>query len=145
MGSVIVVDAAGAPLGILTRHDILGRVTLPQRPLSTPIAEVMTSPLHSLTVDHTLQDAALAMARHGIRHVPVTELGRLVNIVSERELFALQRQSLNQLSAQIRVAADLPMLQHLAQEALFTHLTAMQPKLDRELKLGKVRAARLSR
>lgn len=34
-----------------------------------------------------------------------------------------------------------PMLQHLAQEALFTHLTAMQPKLDRELKLGKVRAA----
>ena len=114
VGSVIVLDAAGAPLGILTRHDILARVTLPQRPLSTPIAEVMTSPLHGLTVDHTLQDAALAMARHGIRHVPVTDQGHLVNIVSERDLFALQRQSLNQLSAQIRIASDLPTLQHLA-------------------------------
>ena len=34
-----------------------------------------------------------------------------------------------------------PTLQHMAQEALFTHLTTMQPKLDRELKVGKVRAA----
>jgi hypothetical protein len=31
VGSMIVLDAAGAPHGILTRHDILGRVTLPQR------------------------------------------------------------------------------------------------------------------
>jgi CBS domain-containing protein len=114
VGSVIVVDAAGAPHGILTRHDILGRVTLPQRPLSVAIGEVMSSPLHGLTVDHTLQDAALAMSRHGIRHLPVTDQGRLVNVVSERDLFALQRQSLNQLSKQLRVAPDLPTLQHLA-------------------------------
>ncbi len=114
VGSVIVLDAAQGPLGIVTRHDILGRVTLPQRPLSTPIAEVMSRPLQSLSVDHTLQDAALAMSRHGIRHVPVTDQGRVVNIVSERDLFALQRQSLNQLSKQIRIAEDLPSLQHLA-------------------------------
>ena len=37
-----------------------------------------------------------------------------VNVVSERDLFALQRQSLNQLSKQLRVAPDLPTLQHLA-------------------------------
>ena len=34
VGSVLVVDAQGAPLGILTRHDILGRVTLPALPLA---------------------------------------------------------------------------------------------------------------
>ncbi|HRD95129.1 MAG TPA: DUF294 nucleotidyltransferase-like domain-containing protein [Rubrivivax sp.] len=114
VGSIIVLDAAHAPHGILTRHDILGRVTLPQRPLSTAIAEVMSSPLQGLTVDHTLQDAALAMSRHGIRHLAVTDQGRLVNVVSERDLFALQRQSLNQLSKQIRVAPDLASLKHLA-------------------------------
>ena len=37
VGSVVVVDAQRAPLGILTRHDILGRVTLPALPLATPI------------------------------------------------------------------------------------------------------------
>ena len=114
VGSVLVVDDAGAPLGILTRHDILGRVTLPQRPLATPIRAVMSAPIHALEVEHTLQDAALMMSRHGIRHVPVTEGGRLVNIVSERDLFAVQRLSLKQVSTQIRAAADLATLQGVA-------------------------------
>jgi CBS domain-containing protein len=56
------------------------------------------------------------MARHGIRHLPVTEAGRVVNIVSERDLFALQRLSLRQLSAQIRAAPDVDTLRHLAGE-----------------------------
>jgi CBS domain-containing protein len=111
VGSVMVVDAAGAPQGILTRHDILGRVTLPQRALSTAIGEVMSAPIHVLDSARTLQDAALLMSRHGIRHVPVTEDGRLVNIVSERDLFALQRLSLKQVSTQIRAARDLTGLQ----------------------------------
>lgn len=114
VGSVLVVDPAGAPQGILTRHDILGRVTLPQIPLTTAIASVMSTPLHSLDTAHTLQDAALLMSRHGLRHVPVTEQGRLVNIVSERDLFALQRLSLKQVSTQIRAADDLAALQGLA-------------------------------
>ena len=111
VGSVLVVDAADAPLGILTRHDILGRVTLPQRPLTTPIREVMSAPIHALETERTLQEAALLMSRHGIRHVPVTEGGRLVNIVSERDLFAVQRLSLKQVSTQIRAAGDLTTLQ----------------------------------
>lgn len=114
VGSVLVVDEAGAPQGILTRHDILGRVTLPQLPLVTPIGQVMSRPVHSLTEDHTLQDAALQMSRHGIRHVPVTAGGRLVNIVSERDLFALQRLSIKQLGVALRCAGDLPTLQALA-------------------------------
>jgi CBS domain-containing protein len=44
----------------------------------------------------------------------VTDQGRVVNIVSERDLFALQRLSLKQLSTQIRSAPDLASLEHLA-------------------------------
>ncbi|MCM5682275.1 DUF294 nucleotidyltransferase-like domain-containing protein [Schlegelella sp. S2-27] len=114
VGSIVVADAAGAPQGILTRHDLLDRVTLPQLPLTTPIADVMSTPLHCLSDEHTAQDAALLMARHGMRHVPVTRGSRLVGMVSERDLFALQRLSLNQLSTDLRRAADLPALQSLA-------------------------------
>jgi CBS domain-containing protein len=114
VGSVLVLDHAGAPQGILTRHDILGRVTLPQRPLATPIGEVMSQPVWSLDEALTLQDAALLMSRHGIRHVPVTASGRLVNIVSERDLFALQRLSIKQLGVALRSAADLATLRGLA-------------------------------
>lgn len=111
IGSILVVDANDAALGILTRHDILGRVTLPQLPLATPIAEVMTQPVRTLTTAHTAQDAALLMSRHAVRHVPVTEEGRVVGIVSERDLFALQRMSLKQVSTSLRAAADLLSLQ----------------------------------
>lgn len=114
VGSVLVVNAAELPVGILTRHDILGRVTLPGLSLDTPIERVMSSPVHVLTAAHTLQDAALVMSRHGVRHVPVTQDGRLVNIVSERDLFALQRLSLKQVGSGIRAAADLGTLKVLA-------------------------------
>ncbi len=114
VGSVIVVDDANAPCGILTRHDILGRVTLPQRLLATPIADVMSAPLHTLDVGNSLLDAALLMSRHGVRHVPVTQHGRLINIVSERDLFALQRLSLKQVSTQLRAAPDVATLKLLA-------------------------------
>ncbi len=110
IGSVLVTGADGGALGILTRHDVLGRVTLPQRPLSTPISEVMTSPIFTLTTQQTAQDAALLMSRRGVRHVPIVEGGRIVSIVSERDLFALQRLSLKQVSTSIRAARDLETL-----------------------------------
>ncbi|HJV95117.1 MAG TPA: CBS domain-containing protein, partial [Albitalea sp.] len=45
IGSVVVVDADGAAQGILTRHDVIGRVALAQLPLATPVAQVMTAPV----------------------------------------------------------------------------------------------------
>jgi CBS domain-containing protein len=116
IGSLLVFDAAGAAAGIFTRHDVLERVTLAQRPLATPIAQVMSAPVRTLVTTDTAQDAALLMSRHGIRHVPVTEGGRVVGIVSERDLFALQRLSIRQLSSALRSAPDAATLQDLAGE-----------------------------
>jgi CBS domain-containing protein len=119
IGSVLVLDDdSGAALGLLTRHDILGRVTLPGLSLDTPIAQVMSRPVHTLTTRDTAQDAALAMSRYAIRHVPVTEAddaaGRVVGILSERDLFALQRLSLKQVSTAIRTAPDVDTLRVVA-------------------------------
>ena len=116
IGSMLVVDEAQAPLGILTRYDILGRVTLAQLPLDTPMREVMVQPVLVLTHEHTAHDAALLMSRHGIRHVPVTREGRVMGVVSERDLFALQRLSLKQVSGSIRHASDLSALQAVAHD-----------------------------
>jgi len=118
IGSVLVVaEDSGAALGILTRHDILGRVTLAEKPLSTPIGEVMSRPVVTVGIDQTAQDAALAMSRYGIRHVPVTDAdGRVVGILSERDLFALQRLSLKQVSTAIRAAPDVATLRAVSQD-----------------------------
>lgn len=131
VGSVLVLDEAGAALGIFTRHDLLERVALAQPPMTTPIAELMTQPVHTLDAAHSLQDAALLMSRHGLRHVPVTEFGRVVAMVSERDLFALQRLTLLRIGSRLRDATDLqelvaaaPDIRHLAHALLAQGLSA---------------------
>lgn len=116
IGSMLVTGERGEPLGILSRHDILERVILQAVPLDTPIQAVMTQPVHSLTHEHTAQDAALLMSRHGIRHVPITRDGVVTGIVSERDLFAMQRLSLKLVSSAIRAAPDLAALKLAAQD-----------------------------
>jgi len=116
LGSMLVVDAAQHPVGILTRYDVLGRVALAQLPLHTPIAEVMVRPVRTLTSEHSAQDAALLMSRHGIRHVPITRDGVAIGMVSERDLFAMQRQSLKSVSTALRSATDVEALQASAQD-----------------------------
>ncbi|HLL10017.1 MAG TPA: DUF294 nucleotidyltransferase-like domain-containing protein [Rubrivivax sp.] len=105
-GSVIVVDADGQGVGILTRHDLLGRVVLPQCPLDTPLQRLMSSPLQSLDRGRSAHDAALLMSAQGLRHVAITEAGRVVGIVSERDLFSLQRLSLRQVGQAVQGAGD---------------------------------------
>lgn len=116
IGSMLVTDAGGAVQGILTRHDVIARVTLAQVPLETPIGAVMVQPVHTLSVAHTGQDAALLMSQHGIRHLPVTRDGVVVGLLSERDLFALQRLSLKQVSSAIRGAPDVDTLALVAQD-----------------------------
>ncbi|HWD21919.1 MAG TPA: DUF294 nucleotidyltransferase-like domain-containing protein [Burkholderiales bacterium] len=104
VGSMVVLDAGQVPIGIFTTPDVLERVALPQLPTSTPIAQVMTRDPVCLEEEATLADAALAMARHAIRHVVVTRDGRLTGVVSERDLFALQRLGLRRTSERVRGA-----------------------------------------
>ncbi|MGL6110884.1 MAG: DUF294 nucleotidyltransferase-like domain-containing protein, partial [Rubrivivax sp.] len=111
VGSVLVTDDAAAPLGILTRHDMINRIILPQVSLAAPISSVMSAPVHTLDTGATVLDAAMLMSRHGVRHVPVTSDGRVVGVVSERDLFSMQRLSIKHASAAIRVAASLAELQ----------------------------------
>jgi CBS domain-containing protein len=115
IGAMLVTDPAGQALGILTRFDILGRITLAQVPLDAPIAQVMTQPVLSLTTAHTAEDAALLMSRHGMRHVPITRHGVAVGLISERDLFAMQKQSVKSVSSTLRAATDTDRLRQAAE------------------------------
>lgn len=111
IGSMIVVDDDRRPIGIFTQSDILKRVVLPGLPLERVIDEVMSPDPHTLPLAATAYDAALALALHGIRHVlAVDEGGHLKGVVSERDLFALQRVGLRQIRQTIDGAATIDML-----------------------------------
>jgi len=116
IGSIIVVTPDNEPLGIFTRHDILDRVALARTDLEQPVATVMTAAPHVISAEASAHDAALIMARHGIRHLPVVDGGRLIGVVTERDLFALQRTSLREIRRTIARSDGVPALADAARD-----------------------------
>lgn len=76
-----------APLGIVTESNII-RDALPYslNPADVPVKTIMNQPLISIDVNRTVHDANDLMAERGVRHLIVTEHGRVVGILSARDL-----------------------------------------------------------
>ncbi len=111
VGSMVAVDEHTRPLGILTLPDVLERIALPQIDLDQPVIGVMSTQLQALPPQALAHEAALMMAKHGFRHVLVVENEKLVGLVSEKDLFALQRVGLRQIGTTIRHADSTEVLQ----------------------------------
>lgn len=106
VGSVAVTDASQRPLGILTLKDVLSRVTLPGLPLSTPVDRVMSAEPVALPASAPAREALLLMARRGFHHLLLVEDGRLAGVISEKDLFAIKRMSVQGVTNAIANAAD---------------------------------------
>ncbi len=83
VGCMAVAGDDEKPVGVLTQSDILKRIVLTGFDLARPIADVMTTPPHTLGGGATAYDAALEMATHGVRHILVVDAeDRLKGVIS---------------------------------------------------------------
>ncbi|MGC5699612.1 CBS domain-containing protein [Pseudomonas sp. NFXW11] len=110
VGSIVVVDEHKAPLGIFTLRDLRQVVADSSQDLNQPIDQHMTQAPFFLSPDHSAFDAAIAMTERHIAHVCLVKDQRLCGVVSERDLFSLQRVDLVHLARTIRNA---PRVEHL--------------------------------
>ena len=86
VGCVVVMDN-GVATGILTERDFVRRIAAHEKPLSTPVKEVMSSPLIVINPDETVWQLAELMKQRRIHKVPVVnEDGRLIGIVTSTDL-----------------------------------------------------------
>ncbi|MNO23304.1 D-arabinose 5-phosphate isomerase [compost metagenome] len=104
VGSIVIVDAQKAPLGIFTLRDLRQVVADASAELSEAIDRHMTQAPFSLSPDASAFDAAIAMTERHIAHVCLVKEQRLCGVVSERDLFSLQRVDLVHLARTIRHA-----------------------------------------
>ena len=84
-GSLVVIDE-GRIVGIVTERDILRTVAGGKDLSGVVVGDVMSEELVTTTPDTPVRTAARTMARHWIRHLPVVEDGRLVGIISQRDI-----------------------------------------------------------
>lgn len=110
VGSIVVVDQQRYPTGIFTLRDLRQVVAAADADLGAPIARHMTAQPFYLSPQASAFDAAMAMTERHIAHVCLVENQRLCGVVSERDLFSLQRVDLVHLARTIRHAPRLDTL-----------------------------------
>lgn len=110
VGSIVVVDPQRYPTGIFTLRDLRQVVASADADLGAPIERHMTVKPFYLSPQASAFDAAMAMTERHIAHVCLVENRRLCGVVSERDLFSLQRVDLVHLARTIRHAPRLDTL-----------------------------------
>jgi len=86
IGSLLTSEA-GEIVGIVTERDLVRKGLATNRDAgSTHVGAVMSSPLLSIDINRTIRDASKVMAEQGVRHLAVTENGKIVGVLSIRDL-----------------------------------------------------------
>jgi CBS domain-containing protein len=116
VGSIVIVDEHKAPLGIFTLRDLRQVVADGTGDFGLPIEKSMIQKPFFLSPDASAFDAAIAMTERHIAHVCLVKDQRLCGVVSERDLFSLQRVDLVHLARTIRNAPKIESLANLRGE-----------------------------
>jgi signal-transduction protein with cAMP-binding, CBS, and nucleotidyltransferase domain len=91
VGSLVAVNEDGETVGIITERDVLGKVVAAAAdPSETTVADVMSPKVIACTLSTTIARAQQIMAGNSIRHLPVIEEGRLMGMISSRDILSHQ-------------------------------------------------------
>jgi CBS domain-containing protein len=85
IGSVIV-TSKGEPFGIFTERDLLSTFLVKDKPLIAEVGKQVSSPLITAPVGTSVHQAAVTMAMKHIRRLPITRNGKMVGIITARDL-----------------------------------------------------------
>jgi len=83
----LLVQQAGNFIGVVTETDVVKKVVAERKNLSqTKVGAIMTSPIISIESTQPVNKANIIMAAKGFRHLPVSSGGKIVGIVSSKDL-----------------------------------------------------------
>jgi len=85
IGSVII-TSQGEPIGIFTERDLLTKFLAKDKSLMIEVGEACSSPLITAPLGISVHDAAVTMTSKQIRRLPITREGKLVGIITARDL-----------------------------------------------------------
>ena len=108
--SSLLVNEGDTLRGIVTDRDLRNRVLAQGRDPAEPVSAIMTADPIMLDASSPVMEGILAMAGRGIHHLPLTRDGRVVGMVTTRDLMTLQTRHPLYLAAQIQKAGTLESL-----------------------------------
>ena len=104
VGCVIVVDKTGNAIGIITERDLVVRVLAKNvSPTGAKAKEFMTKPLVTVDPDNDVSSAARMMSKKDIRRLGVLYKGKLVGIVSSKDILDVMPEMLEIMQERTRI------------------------------------------
>ncbi len=91
IGALVVVDGAGALVGILSERDIVRQAVQNELFFDMPVSAIMTKDIITGQPQDDLSAVAATMTTKRFRHLPVLDAGRLVGVVSLGDVVKAQR------------------------------------------------------
>lgn len=88
VGAVIVM-ANNTPIGIVTDRDFAIKIVAHAYQITTPVKQIMSSPLFSISSDESVRTAADLMHDRGIRKLPVMDNENVVGIITATDIVNL--------------------------------------------------------
>ena len=91
IGALIVVNAAGMPVGIVSERDIVREAARNEQVFGRAVGGVMTRDVITGVPEDDLASVANLMTEKRIRHLPVVTGGKLIGIISIGDVVKAQR------------------------------------------------------
>ncbi len=88
VGAVIVMEN-NTPVGIVTDRDFAIKVVAHAYNITTPVKQIMSSPLFSINSDESVRTAADLMHDRGIRKLPVIDNEKIIGIITATDIVNL--------------------------------------------------------
>lgn len=79
--------------GIVTNTDLRNRLLSPGRPFDTPVTEIMSTQVFSVTHTQQVFEAMLLMLRHNVHHLPVLKHDTAIGIITLPDIIRYETQN----------------------------------------------------
>lgn len=94
VGSLVVVNGTGEPVGTITERDIVRVIADDLEAASNPVRDAMTRHMEYCSLDDTEGEVMERMTKANVRHLAVRHFGKLVGVVSVRDILKLRKDEL---------------------------------------------------
>ncbi|MFH1473770.1 MAG: CBS domain-containing protein [Candidatus Aenigmatarchaeota archaeon] len=103
VGSLIICEGKD-PIGIVTREDVVNKIAALDLLASKAfLKDIMTTKLITCTPEQDISEAAALMSKNKYERIPVISMGKLIGIVSAREIAKVAPSALEVLTEHLRI------------------------------------------